>query len=504
MANIEIREKSTRKGKEATYKVTVVLGRKNGKRIRKSRTYHFSDLKHTTPAAQYKEVQELAESWEKELKGQKTLAPKRADKVRFEEIIGGYKTYINSLKDAGELSRRTASDYISQCDFYCVPYFKGRTIESIGKDSADDFLKYLRDEKKLAPSSRKKILACIRKVFKYLVEDVRIVSSDPFRDCKIVDKKGKSKSKIGQAWSKDQIELFSKILTTETEYYFGKRTRRTAEGISYEVAGYTRMIKIGHMWVALFLTAMTCGFRPGELRGLTWQDVDFDSNKIRVRQAISSVPGEADEISTTKTISGVRTLIPSAAAMESLRLWREDHENIAEKSEFWKGKKLSDFDDQLVFCSKNGSVLNVSTINKKFHKIVDQWNNSILDRQKDEEDPKKAREYKKMLLPRIRAYDLRHTYGTIESEKGTPANVLAGKMGHTTPVTTYNNYVHVGMAEDAPNQFDSLIPVKWKVTEHTDSELTETMMLRNLITEKIGEMSIEQLKKLNKLIEENL
>ena len=496
MANIEIREKSTKKGREATYKVTVVLGRENGKRIRKSRTYHISDLKHTTPAAQYKEVESLAEAWEKELKGQKTTAPLRADKVKFDDVIPGYNEHIKALRDAGELSRRTASDYISLCELYCLPYFSGKTIEDIDKNCANDFLTYLRDEKNLSPASRKKVLSCMRKVYKYLIENVRLISENPFRDSRIIDRNRTIKSKIGRSWNNEQIQLFAQILTSEMEYYYGTRKRTDSRGNQYEVAPYVRKIKIEAMWRALFLTAITCGFRPGELRGLMWKSIDFDANKIRIVQAVSSIPNEDDEVSTTKSASGVRTIIPSDAAMSALKEWRIKQEKLSENNKIWHGKKLSEFDEQLVFSGNNGAMLDAGSINKKFHKIIDRWNNSIITLSKDELDANKAREYKKMILPRIRAYDLRHTYGTIEAEKGTPANVLAGKMGHNSPTTTFDNYIHSNrnVFENHPNQFNDIISVD-ESTGLTERELVEKNLVKQSIDTALNKLTTEQLEK---------
>ena len=257
------------------------------------------------------------------------------------------------------------------------------------------------------------------------------------------------------------------------------------------------------MWVALFLTAITCGFRPGELRGLTWKDIDFESVKIHIKQAISSIPGEEDEISSTKSVSGIRTVTPSNAAMEALISWREEQEQLAATSKIWKGQKIIDFDEQLVFCSVDGSILDKGTINRKFHNIIDRWNSSIMDLLNEEEDTKKSRDYKKMLLPRIRAYDLRHTYGTIETEEGTPANILAGKMGHATPTTTFNNYVHPSQQvyQDDPNKFNEIISSS-KNEIFTDKELAEMTMIKKSINLLLGNMTMSQLEQVYKYVQQ--
>ncbi len=62
-------------------------------------------------------------------------------------------------------------------------------------------------------------------------------------------------------------------------------------------------------------------------------------------------------------------------------------------------------------------------------------------------------------LPRIRFHDLRHTHATLPLKAGVPANVVAERLGHSTPGFTMANPQHVipGLRQDAADTFAALL-----------------------------------------------
>lgn len=72
-----------------------------------------------------------------------------------------------------------------------------------------------------------------------------------------------------------------------------------------------------HVRIALYT-----GLRPGELRALTWEDVDLDARVLHISKAIDA---ETEETKTTKTAEGVRTVpihanrLPLLDAMKGAR-----------------------------------------------------------------------------------------------------------------------------------------------------------------------------------------
>ena len=51
------------------------------------------------------------------------------------------------------------------------------------------------------------------------------------------------------------------------------------------------MLKVAdtHRLGAVYLTALSCGLRLGEVTGLTWDDVNLDTGEIRIRQQLQAV-----------------------------------------------------------------------------------------------------------------------------------------------------------------------------------------------------------------------
>lgn len=71
-------------------------------------------------------------------------------------------------------------------------------------------------------------------------------------------------------------------------------------------------------WRPLLLVAIFAGLRSSELRGLRWQDVDFDAKTITVRQRAD----EFGEIGRPKSGAGERTIPVPPIVINALREWK--------------------------------------------------------------------------------------------------------------------------------------------------------------------------------------
>ena len=80
----------------------------------------------------------------------------------------------------------------------------------------------------------------------------------------------------------------------------------------------TILAKAEGRWRPLFVTAIFTGMRSSELRGLTWDDVDFDRKVISVRQR-ANLWGE---IGAPKSAAGEREIPMSPMVVNALREWR--------------------------------------------------------------------------------------------------------------------------------------------------------------------------------------
>ena len=150
------------------------------------------------------------------------------------------------------------------------------------------------------------------------------------------------------------------------------------------------------MWLKdLVLFAVNTGCRLGEIISLRWQDVDFDSGFITVRNRDGF-----------QTKSGHERAIPlSSQAMEVLQRL---------------GARRADQLDGYVFTSQSGGQLNAGYASKRFKHYV-----------------------RKAKLPEyIRFHSLRHTCASWLVQNGTPIAVVQAVLGHGSSVMT-ERYSHL-------------------------------------------------------------
>lgn len=141
----------------------------------------------------------------------------------------------------------------------------------------------------------------------------------------------------------------------------------------------------GERFEALFILALHCGLREGELLGLKWDDVDLEEGALRVRRTLSETR-DGPIFEPPKNGKGRNVPLPNAA-VEALR----DH-LARQMQEIGDGYE----DRGLLFASHTGSTMSASNlVNRHFRPLL-----------------------KRAKLPRIRLHDLRHTCATLLLIKG--------------------------------------------------------------------------------------
>jgi integrase len=81
------------------------------------------------------------------------------------------------------------------------------------------------------------------------------------------------------------------------------------------------------------------GLRPGELLGLSWEDVDFGAGTLRVRHSLKRIGGTL-VLSDPKTVTSRRTLTMPAAVVTALKDHRKDQLRRQMKSGIWQDQGL--------------------------------------------------------------------------------------------------------------------------------------------------------------------
>ena len=175
----------------------------------------------------------------------------------------------------------------------------------------------------------------------------------------------------------------------------------------------------GERFEALYVLAVHCGLREGELLALRWEDVDLAAAKpaLLVRRTLTRGEDGRGWVvgGSTKSGKGRRVRI-TRRALSVLK----DHRNrqLEERirlAGLWQ-------DQDLVFPSQIGTLLNPSNLrNRSFKRVTA--------RSGVQED--------------LRFHDLRHTCATLLLSEGVNLKVVSEMLCHATITITLNTYAHV-------------------------------------------------------------
>jgi integrase len=209
-----------------------------------------------------------------------------------------------------------------------------------------------------------------------------------------------------------------------------RKRRRTMEVFSSEQARIFLEAVRGDRLEALYVVAITCGMRQGELLSLRWRDTDLDAGHVQVRSSVRKRPGRFI-FTDPKTEHGRRKVALTALAIQALL----QHRARQQLEQLAAGPAWSDGD--LVFCNELGQPL--IGINVTRHQYV-----PIL---------------KRAGLPLIRFHDLRHTAATLLLLQGVHPKIVSEMLGHASITITLDLYSHVlpDMQKDATAAMDRLL-----------------------------------------------
>jgi integrase len=193
-------------------------------------------------------------------------------------------------------------------------------------------------------------------------------------------------------------------------------TQRNAKKIA--VLGRKAMAKLvaaggSERWKAALGLAGFAGLRLGEIRGLRWEDVDFDGNAIRVRRSLQ--PDGAPK--PPKTDAGIR-VVPMLPELRGLVV-------------AWKVRSPRTRPTDLVICAADGSHIQERNLRRALE--------AAKKKAKLDVDEK-----------RLSWHSLRHSWAsTLATDLELPATTLAQIIGHSDPGFTLRVYARDGRDEAA-------------------------------------------------------
>ncbi len=194
---------------------------------------------------------------------------------------------------------------------------------------------------------------------------------------------------------------------------------------------YIRKSRYYSRYSNLFVVLLGTGMRIGEMLGLRWCDVDFKKDLIHINHSLSYKETEKGgyqyRINSTKTNAGLRTVPMFQDVRDALQ-----KEKRKKKNPEWKPFVVDGYSG-FIFLNANGKVYTPSAIFDKIQSIVEDYNrqeasNAYLEHR----DP--------VLIPKISAHILRHTFCTRLCESGANIKVVQSVMGHKNIRTTMDVY----------------------------------------------------------------
>ena len=194
----------------------------------------------------------------------------------------------------------------------------------------------------------------------------------------------------------------------------------------------------GTRYEILLWMAVATGLRQGELLGLRWSDLDWQTRSLHVQRQLQRQPGNGLRFTPPKSAAGRRVIVLGEATIKKLR----QHNVLLQAERRQAGEAWQEND--LVFPSSTGTPWDHRNVFRYFKRFLT-----------------------KAALPDIRFHDLRHTAATLMLQQGVNPKIVQERLGHADITLTLNAYSHVlpAMQQEAAEKLDELLtPID--ISEH--------------------------------------
>ena len=200
-----------------------------------------------------------------------------------------------------------------------------------------------------------------------------------------------------------------------------------------DIAAFLKAIE-GDPYETIFRVDLFTGMRQGEILGLTWDCVDFNSGTILVRQQLQKEKkkGGGYYLAPLKNDKS-RLITPAPSVMDLLRQrYREQMQDHMTAGDLWDMGDLPN----LVFTDAFGHHLSHCTVYKHFKRIA-----------------------ASIGMPDERFHDLRHSYAVASLQNGDDVKTVQENLGHATASFTLDVYGHVTekMRRDSADRMEQFI-----------------------------------------------
>jgi integrase len=205
--------------------------------------------------------------------------------------------------------------------------------------------------------------------------------------------------------------------------------RREVHPLSPEQARVFLGAIAGDRFEALYLVALGCGLRQGEILGLRWSDLDLEAGTVRVRAALQRVEGRFALVEPKSSTS--RRIVALPAIVHAGLLAHRERPALEGPA-----REVADGFADLVFTTTVGTPIDGISVTRRFQRIL-----------------------RRAGLPHQRFHDLRHACASLLLSQGVPARVVMETLGHSQISLTLNTYSHVipALGRDAAERMDEVL-----------------------------------------------
>ncbi len=425
MASISFRPSK----KDKTFNFLIAI--ENGLNRDGSRKRETCIFKSTAPtkAKAKKEAEIFAEELERK-KLQKEIIS--GDIISFDEFVKKWEE--NWLI---KLTQKVQENYLDNIRLHVSPYIGKKMLSRITTNEIDRIIKQLLKEG-FASSTVHTVFTVINSVMKYAYKK-KYISENPCDFCDELPSVQLKNVDDLHFFTPEQAKFFlNEVLTKEYQVKRKGHIRALKNtGKEYTVDEYESTISISYQWRVYFTIALYSGFRRSEMCALTWEDISFKTNSIKITKALSETKKKGTIVKDPKTHAGKREIILPPICFEMLKKWKLHSmyecrclgsKWLGHRDQILPNKKKDYFELNTVFTQACGLPMSLSSPSHKFHEILLMYNESC----ENEEDK----------LPMIRLHDLRHTSVTALLSENTDIETVAKRAGHSKPSVTLNIYGH--------------------------------------------------------------
>lgn len=321
-----------------------------------------------------------------------------AKNVTLNDIFEMWEGLKKGLKD------NTFRNYVYMYNQFVYPDFGKSKVMQLKRSDIRRFYNMLSDERQLKIATIDNIHTVLHQVLDLAVEDEYLRNNPSDNALKELKQSHNFDMEKRMALTLEEQKIFIRFLEENKRYTH---------------------------WKPIFEVMLGTGLRVGEITGLRWDDVDFESGIIDVNHTLvyykHAQNGCYFNINTPKTKAGRRTVPMMDTVIEAFMQEKKYQEEAGISC-----RVRIDGYTNFVFVNRFGNVQNQPTLNKALRRIMRDCNQEIL------EGAGKTKDI--ILLPRFSCHILRHTFATRLCEAGINMKVIQDVLGHADIGTTMNIY----------------------------------------------------------------